>query len=526
MNTKNIKHIASLMVCGSLILLSAGCTGKFEEFNTNPQAPTSDQMQGDNSATASLISSMIPVMVQGQENNAQMLDMMIGNEYGGMISNKNAWGTDRYYATYNPPIGWSGNMFDTSFPQIYTSYFQIKRITEGKGVIMSWAKLLRVVGSIRVSDCYGPIPYSQITGTEYAVAYDDMPDLYNAMFDDLDDAISGLKEAAAAGTSTLYANSDYLYQGNFTKWVKFANTIKLRMAMRLVNVNASLAQQKAEEAVNDAYGVITDAADAAWSSFITQRNPFDLIGESWGEIRVNANITSYMGGYNDPRLPIYTKEAGTPDSDGNTYVGARSGVYHYDYYGNGYASTSKLNIGSTDKLLALSASESWFMRAEGALRGWNMGGTAKALYEQGVTVSMQERGASIGSYLSSTASPRRHNDIVDTNFSIDPVSTISPAWDDNASFDTNLERIMVQKWLGNFPNGWETWADFRRTGYPKFFPVVDNKSSDGVTTTRGMRRLPYPQSEFNTNEANVKAAQQLLGGPDTGATDLWWAKQN
>jgi hypothetical protein len=516
-----------MALCGGVMLLATGCTDRFENFNTDPHSPTQEQMQGDNSATASLISAMIPVMVQGQENNAQMLDMMIGNEYGGMISNKNAWGTDRYYATYNPPVGWSGNMFDTSFPQIYTSYFQIQRITDGEGVIMQWAKLLRVVGSIRVSDCYGPIPYSKISSSEYAVAYDDMPDLYNQMFEDLDSAIAGLKEAAASGTSSLYANSDYIYQGNFTKWVKFANTIKLRMALRLVNVNPTLAQQKAEEAVNDSYGVIADASDAAWSTFITQRNPFNLIGESWGEIRANANLTSYMVGYSDPRLPLYVKEASTPDSNGNLYVGARSGVYHYDYYGDSaYPATSKVNIGEQDKLLALSASESWFMRAEGALRGWNMGGTAKELYEQGVKVSMQERGASIGNYLASTATPARHVDIVQSNFSIDPVSTVTPAWDDRAGFETNLERIMVQKWLGNFPNGWETWADFRRTGYPKFFPVVDNKSTDGVTTARGMRRLPYPQSEFNTNEANVKAAQQMLGGADTGATDLWWAKKD
>jgi hypothetical protein len=287
-----------------------------------------------------------------------------------------------------------------------------------------------------------------------------------------------------------------------------------------------LAQQKAEEAVNDTYGVITDAADAAWSTFITQRNPLNLIGESWGEIRANASLTSYMNGYKDPRLSLYVQAAGTADSEGNTFVGARSGVYHYDYYGNGYANTSKLNVAERDKLLAISASESWFMRAEGALRGWNMGGTAKSLYEQGVTVSMQERGASIGNYLSSTATPARHNDIVQSSFSIEPVSTITPAWDDNAGFEANLERILVQKWLGNFPNGWETWADIRRTGYPKLLPVVDNKSSDGVSTSRGMRRLPYPQSEFNTNEANVKAAQQMLGGSDTGATDLWWAKKN
>ncbi len=518
MNNKIFKNIAGMMVCGSLLWSAASCTDKFEDFNTNPNAPTPDQMQGDNASTASLISVMIPVMTQGQENNAQMLDMMIGNEYGRMISNKNHWGTDHYYATYDPSTGWVGNMFDTSMPQIYTSYFQIKRITEGAGLVYDWASLLRVAGSLRISDCYGPIPYSLISGTEYAVAYDDMPDLYNAMFADLDNAISGLKDASTGNTS-LYANFDYIYQGDLNKWVKLGNTLKLRMAMRLVNVAPELAKQKAEEAVSDPFGLISTPAETAWSSFITQRNPFNLIGESWGEIRVSADITSYMNGYNDPRLEKYAKA-----TEDGAFVGARSGVYHYgDNFGSGY---SKLNIGEQDKLLVISASESWFCRAEGALRGWNMGGTAKDLYEQGVQVSMQERGANIGDYLASEATPADYTDPLEASRNITAVSSVTPKWDDNASDEAKLERIIVQKWLGSFPNGWETWADFRRTGYPKFFPVVDNRSTDGVTSERGMRRLPYPQSEFNTNEANVKAAQGLLGGPDTGATDLWCAKKN
>ena len=157
-----------------------------------------------------------------------------------------------------------------------------------------------------------------------------------------------------------------------------------------------------------------------------------------------------------------------------------------------------------------------------------MGGTAKELYEQGVKVSMEERSATIGSYLDCTDGPA---DYVDSDPShpernIAAQSTIAPKYDEGASFDENLERIIVQKWLGNYPNGWETWADFRRTGYPKFFPVVDNRSTDGVTDARGVRRLPFPQSEFNTNEANVKAAQGYLGGPDNTATDLWWALKN
>ena len=226
-----------------------------------------------------------------------------------------------------------------------------------------------------------------------------------------------------------------------------------------------------------------------------------------------------MNGYNDPRIPFYA----TKNADGN-YLGMRSGLWHRGV-GNGFDLFSKPVVTDSDPLLCISASESWFARAEGALRGWNMGGTAQALYEKGIQVSMAERGASLGSYLTSEDVPADYEDPNDNSNNIAAVSTVTPKWIEG-DFEANLEQIMVQKWIGNFPNGWETWADVRRTGYPKFFPTVENRSTAGVSTQRGMRRLPFPDSEFNTNEANVKAAQQMLGGPDTGATDLWWAKKN
>ena len=105
-------------------------------------------------------------------------------------------------------------------------------------------------------------------------------------------------------------------------------------------------------------------------------------------------------------------------------------------------------------------------------------------------------------------------------------STICPAYDEMADFEVNLERIMVQKWIASYPSGWETWADIRRTGYPKLFPVGNNLSGGVVNTDRGMRRLPYPQSEYNTNLTNVNAAVGMLGGADNAGTDLWWAKKN
>lgn len=518
MNTKYIKTISTLTLGAGLLLGAASCTDKFEQFNTNPKAPTPEQMEGDFSNTASLINAMMPVLVLGQENEYQMIDQMIGCEFGRMTSAKNAWGTNAYYATYNPPVNWIGSCFDTYMPKMYTPFFQIRRLSGTESLVYHWANMMRVAGTLRVSDCYGPTPFSMIkNGTEYKVEYDNMETLFNAMFEELDLAIAGLKGAIGGSGAIVFGSVDFIYGGDMTKWVKYANTVKLRMAMRLVNVKPELAKQKAEEAVNDVIGVITDPADAAWSTFLPGTNSFRKVCITWNEGRVSADLTSYMNGYSDPRMAAYFNTAGE-----NGFVGARSGVYHATYATDATDYSTPKVEGNTP-LLSISASEAWFSRAEGALRGWNMGGTAKELYETGVTTSMKERGVDMGAYLTSTATPADYTDPINAGNSIAAASTICPAYDESASFDVNLERIIVQKWIGNFPNGWESWADFRRTGFPKWFPVVNNRSTDGVTEARGMRRLPFPQSEFNTNETNVKAAVQMLGGPDNTATDLWWA---
>lgn len=526
MKTSKYNKIASLMLGGSLLFGAVGCTGEFENFNTDPKAPTPEQMAGDFASTATLINTLLPNLVLGQENDYQMIDQMIGCEYGRMTSAANMWGSDAYYATYNPPVGWTGNAFDTMMPKVYTPFFMIRSISGEDTLPYYWADLVRVFTTLRLSDIYGPMPFSKIgTGSDFAVAYDDMPTLYNAMFEELDLVINALKEAAGGDGGTAFAETDFIYQGDFSRWAKYANTVKLRMALRLVNVNPSLAKQKAEEAVNDPAGLVSEASDAAWSTFIPGGNSFEKVNINWNEGRVSADITSYMNGYNDPRLPKYAKEA--PAAKGQ-YVGIRSGVYHYTMIKTDNDNYSYPNVSPQDKLLSMSASESWFLRAEGALRGWDMGGTAQELYEQGVATSMSERGVQIEDYLESTATPAAYsiiNGIGDNaSYNIAAQTDVTPKWDSSASFEKNLERIIVQKWLGNYPNGWESWVDKRRTGYPIWFPVVNNLSTDGVTSSQGVQRLPYPQSEFNTNEANVRAAQAMLGGPDNTATKLWWAK--
>ena len=130
------------------------------------------------------------------------------------------------------------------------------------------------------------------------------------MFDDLDEAISAFK-VAVLGNEDMSSLSEYdlVFNGDFNKWVKFANSLKLRMAMRISSVSPALAKEKAEEAVSDVIGVMTSASDAAYSKYNDGMNPYYRVTSSWNEIRISANITSYLSGYNDPRLAKYASEA-------------------------------------------------------------------------------------------------------------------------------------------------------------------------------------------------------------------------
>lgn len=525
MDMKILKYIP-IALTGLLLLSLEGCTGKFEQYNTNPYAPTQEQMNGDNAATKSLIVNAMATLVQVQENNSQMVDQMVGNEYGSMTSCLNPWGNGGNTYTYDTRQGWLGQTYEIMFPQVYTPYFRIKDMTGGKGFVFQWAQVLRIYATLRVSDTYGPVPYSKITGSDYTVEYDDMPTLFDAMFADLDEAISVMTGIVNSGSDlSSLKDADVIYHGDFGKWLKFANTLKLRMAMRISGVKPDLARTKAEEAV--AAGVLSEASDAAWRGY-DKTNPLYMASVQWngGEFRVSANVTSYLNGYSDPRLPIYVTKVTLGGEE--LYKGVRNGIYQDQASFAAYQNFSNVNLTQFQDNLAVSAAEAWLLRAEGAVKGWNMGASAKELYEQGIRVSMAERGVTAGvdAYLASTNTPEDYVDTYNSGRNISATTTVCPAWDDAASDQTKIERILIQKWIANYPNGWETWCDVRRTGYPKFFPIVDNKNTEGVTTTRGIRRMPYAQSEYNTNEANVRAAVALLGGPDTGATDLWWAKKN
>ncbi|MEP7093689.1 MAG: SusD/RagB family nutrient-binding outer membrane lipoprotein, partial [Flavobacterium sp.] len=310
------------------------------------------------------------------------------------------------------------------------------------------------------------------------------------------------------------------YKGDYKAWVKFANTLRLRLAMRIVKVDPTLAKTEAEKAVAQKFGVFTTNADLFKIVSPVYTNPIATISDSWLDIRMSADMESILGGYQDPRLSTYFD---TSTQFPREYKGVRTGIDiaaksdHQDFSGIGAVVKSK-------EIVLMTTAEAYFLRAEGALRGWNMGSDAKSLYEQGIAISFEQRGAS-GAAVYIADNTKMAKAYVDPNFPVNnsaPVNNVTVAWDATATNEVKLQKIITQKWISGFPEGQEAWSDYRRTGYPKLFPVLKNYSGGTITTQFGVRRINFVQSEKAGNSGGVATGVAKLGGPDNGGTRLWW----
>ena len=174
----------------------------------------------------------------------------------------------------------------------------------------------------------------------------------------------------------------------------------------------------------------------------------------------------------------------------------------------------------------MTSAEVLFLKAEAALRGWSNAGDAKSNYEAGVTASFSQHGVSgVANYLAdNTSTPADFVDALNPANNIAYASDVKIKYNSGGSNEEQLEQIITQKWIAMFPDGQEAWSEFRRTGYPRIFPVMVNNSGGTIDTNIQIRRVNFVQNELNTNGENVETAIGLLGGPDNGGTRLWWDK--
>ena len=386
----------------------------------------------------------------------------------------------------------------------------------GDAVGNAAARIWKVYMFHRVTDYFGPIPYSQLGSSDPFIPYDSQQDIYADFFNELDATIPVLESNQ---DGSVFGSNDLIYGGDVSQWIKFANTLRLRLALRISGVDPAKAKAEAEKAVSG--GVMESNDDNAFLN--VNAGSFNSLNQitAWNEFRMSANMESLLKGYDDPRLSAYF--APTVD-DPTKFEGARNGLKQTDLALPENKANTLSNMAdnflppSRDKnpQTVMYAAEAYFLRAEGALNGWNMNGTAEELYNQGIEASLAQWGAdaaSIDAYVNGTSLPVEVGDFANTG----------PLTDIPVKFDMNnaLEQIHTQKWLALYPDGWEAWAEMRRTGFPKQYPRISSDNPD-APADQLVRRMKYVSGEYINNGGAMSGAVQLLGGEDKEMTKVWW----
>lgn len=520
----------------ALVLVGTACTANYLDINTNPYEPSEDDMQTDGYIIGSALTSLASTVVSTDVNTAQFTDVLLGGPMGGYYSTTG--GFTRTIMNYNPTDDWT-NVFmysDRTIPVLYSNLRELKKVTDDP-IVLAIADIIKVAAMHRVTDTYGPIPYSMIgENGQIQVPYDSQEKVYDKFFEELDAAIKVLTEHR---TDAISAKADYIYGGSAEKWCKLANSLKLRLAMRIVYANEAKAREMAESAVNSEVGVITSNADnARLTSFGADGNPIYVAVNynkpadcmTGGDTHAAADIICYMNGYEDPRREKYFSKAQFSGDNALEYVGMRRGIAipALSTVGLLYSGVNFVD-GMATPLQWMNAAEVAFLKAEAVgVFGWNMGGSAKTFYEQGVRLSFEQWGvAGVDEYLVGTTLPESYTDPNGgaTSYSTQ-LSQLGVAWNDGASKEEMQERIIIQKWIANFHLGNEAWADFRRTGFPHLIPAMESavgNNSQGIRNlTLGARRMSYPADEATNNPENYAKAVEMLGGSDNMATRMWW----
>lgn len=525
--TKLYRLVIYLTLASGLLI---ACTGDFEKINRDPYGIGREEASRDAYSESATMLAIQSWVIPTFPNSTQYTECLLGGNWGGYLADSNPGFNGKNFATYRPEPDWNKVLFTDIIPNIFPNYTALKEVTDDE-ILISVAEICMVAAVHRITDTYGPIPYSRIgENGELNAAFDSQQEVYQKMFEQLTNAVDIL---TTRQTESFSPNADKVYNGNIVAWIRFANSLKLRLAMRIVYAEPQLAQQMAEEAVNHEIGTMTSNADNALiGGFGKDGNPFHRIMYLWngGDSRISADITSYMNGYNDPRREKFFTMTTFTENDNveaNGFFGLRTGIMipaaqQAQKYAN-------YNCTPTSPMVWMNAAEVAFLKAEGRLRDWNTGSeTAEAYYAEGVSLSFDQWGADgADTYLTDNERlPATYHDPLGLFTHSGATSSITVAWSDEDGFEEQLERIITQKWIAIFPLGLEAWAEYRRTGYPMLMPAVVNNSG-GIVDNKGPRRLAYPGEEITTNEENVHyAITNYLKGPDNMATRLWWDAKN
>lgn len=536
MKNKNLQfRIYSVKFISAVLFLSvflASCTKSFDGYNTNPDGLSDNLLGADNQN----IGGFFPQMQQsiyfnygGGNWQYQIQQDLNSDIWSGYFMTPTNFNGNVQNANYALVDGWNSWAFSLAYQNVMGPANQVKTKTYDANTSLDFyavSLILKVEAMHRVCDIYGPIPYTKF-GTGTANAYDSQQAAYTQFFTDLTTAVGYLQAFVTKYPgATPFAKFDLIFGGDYTKWIKFANSLRLRLAMRIRYADAATSQAQAEAAANPSNGgLLTSFANGEIVQVSNMVHPLDAICNGWGDIRIGASIVSFMKGFNDPRISKYLTPSSLINSD---YSGIRMGIALPD--ANKYRTASKMVVGPTTPPLLMTPAEVLFLLAEAKLYGYNVGSqTARQYYEAGIQSSFDQYslGTAAAYIADATSSPIGYTEPATLNpaNNLQPQTTVTIKWGSykGGATEALLEQIITQKWIAEFPEGEEAWAEFRRTGYPALFNVAINNSNGKIPTW--VRRINFPVTEYTNNAAEIAKAVTLLGGADNGGTALWWDKK-
>lgn len=517
----------------SSVILCSSCTKGFDELNKNPLATT--EITPDLS---------LPNMqyhgfhiVYGDYQRAALLYSFLYCQY--MANTASYFTSDNY-------------VFNTAWAErgLWKPYYQqmVKRIREIKPVVDKNPKyndmyqIMRInlaISTIRMTDTFGDIPYFKAGYGETLIPYDSQKDIYYDVFKELTEAVNELKQGK--NNQLKYGNEDLIYQGDVEKWIKLANSLRLRAAIRLSFIDPDKAKQEGELALKEVLmqsnkdnAGVTPPQPNRWANPLLR----SLVSDEGRASKTMVDMLQNYGAVTDPRMTLILSQSASwvkGESGAVQWKGVPNGVpvdklalpeydnthnsciwgYMWGYNWNSAEFGANINKPETGNnftpLGLMNYSEVCFLKAEAALRNWAGAGDAKVNYENGIRASFEEMRAMApaGSY--STENDDAY------------ISTGKVAWNNADDFETKLEKIISQKWLGIYPNSEEAWAEFRRTGYPKLTPVMQSlEPTINAANGEFIKKLRYVDNELSNNK-EYATDPSLNGGKGDGlSVRVWW----
>ncbi|MGI4822072.1 MAG: SusD/RagB family nutrient-binding outer membrane lipoprotein [Janthinobacterium lividum] len=343
-------------------------------------------------------------------------------------------------------------------------------------------------------DTYGNIPYSEALNPENPQPkYDDAATIYTDLLKRLDADIAAMNtNTGAAGLGT----ADLVYAGNMPKWVRYANSLKLRLAMTTVDVDAARTKTLVEQAAPNVFQSSSDNAQITFTTASPNQNPLyeDLVSSGRTDYVGADTFINQLNALNDPRVSIYFQPLGST----GTYVGAPYGP-------QGSVNTASqpgavLRVATLPGVLA-SYSEVQFLLAEAAARNFSVGGTAASFYNNAITASI--------TYWEGLAGR--------TTAAVDAAAYLAqPSVAYTSAAGDFKQKIGIQKWISLYNQPTQAWTEWRRLDYPQL-----KKPSNALSEIP--LRFTYPTSEQNLNGTNYAAVSTAIGG-DKVTTKIFWDK--